>query len=406
MKLSSIHLIGFPLDFNGNLQRALYESIHIAKLGSNVDFVVSSQAVSSGILARSIPKEYTGIANFRVYPCKPILPSGKIGWRVNNLLALPVGALKHAYSRHGAIMHVHSPSPVTKPLSISLIKKLLGVPILVDLHDPWSGYPFSKSPINLLQTGIMRYVIDNADAIVVAHTALINLVNRVNKSKPVTLIPNGVDTQVFQPRPRSLSLMKKLKLGFQDQIVLFSGHMTEEKGLDLLAYAAKTVTKKIHNARFVVIGDGPVRNKIMNIVRKLGLQNFFRFTGFVKTEDLSDYMSLADICVCPYKPLPHYDVMKIETPMKVVQYLSVGKPVIMSKVSEENVVSWSGGGLLITPGDPEKLAEAIADLLEDGPSREIMGKKGRKYVEDNLDWGSIAKKLIEIYQSLRQKYSD
>jgi len=74
--------------------------------------------------------------------------------------------------------------------------------------------------------------------------------------------------------------------------------------------------------------------------------------------------------------------------------------VIMSRVSDENVVSWSGGGILIDPGDPKMLAEAIMNLIEDEKSRKTMGEKGREYVNHNLRWSLIAKKLIEIYQSL------
>jgi len=246
----------------------------------------------------------------------------------------------------------------------------------------------------------MRYAINNADMIVTAHRALITLVKTVNKTKPVTLLPNGVDTEIFRPRSRSPALMKMLNFSSQDTIVVFSGHITEEKGLDLLAYAAKIITKQHKNIKFLVIGDGPIKNEMETLVDNLDLQSFFRFTGFVDVEALAEYLSLADICVAPYKPMPHYKIMQIETPLKVVQYMAMGKPVIMSRVSDKNVVSWSGGGILIDPGNPKRLAEAIINLIEDEKARKMMGEKGRKYVKHNLRWSLIAEKLIKIYQSL------
>lgn len=398
--LNVTHLVGFLIDVNGNLQRALYEAIHIAKHGMRVNFVVSEEVVYENTLTRSIPERYRNSVNLRVYPVRSLIPRGAVGWRVNNLIALPIMSLKITRICDETVMHVHAPTPVTKPFSASLVKKLSKRPVVLDLHDPWSGHPFSRSPIRLLQTGIMRYAINNADIIVTAHRALITLVKTVNKTKPVTLLPNGVDTQIFRPRPCSLALMKMLNLGPQDTIIVFSGHITEEKGLDLLAYAAKIVTKQHKNIKFLVIGDGPIKNEMETLVENINLQSFFRFTGFLDVETLAEYLSLADICVAPYKLMPHYKIMQIETPMKVVQYMSMGKPVIMSRVSDENVVSWSGGGMLIDPGDPEKLAEAIVNLIEDEGSRKMMGKKGREYVKRNLRWSLIAEKLIEIYQSL------
>jgi len=395
------HFVGFPRDFNGNLQRALYEAIHVARLGAKVHFVVSKEVIQKNILARSIPKEYAASINLEIHPLRPFVPAGSFGWRINNLIALPANAMKLILESNNIVMHVHAPTPVTKPFSLSLIKKLTNAPMLVDLHDPWSGRPFSKSPMQLLQTGIMRYVIDNADFVVAAHTALVGLVKRINADKPVDLVPNGVDTEVFAPRPKCEPLLKEMSLDFDDRIVMFSGHLTEEKGLDTLIRAAKITSKWHSNIKFIVVGDGPIRSKIMSIVKSFGLGHWFRFAGFVEADILNDYLSLADLCVCPYKSMVHYDVMQIETPMKVVQYFSMGKPVIMSRVSEENVVKWSGGGLLIDPDNPRVLADAIVDLMRDEKSRKEMGEKGRSYVLQNLGWNHIAKRIMKIYDSLR-----
>lgn len=390
------HFIGFPIDFNGNLQRASYEAMNIAKFGVNVNFLVSQEVISNSILEKTIPKKYGSCLN--VFPLKPFMVNNSIGWRINNLLALPAGSFK--VIDKSDVMHVHAPTPVTKPFSLTVLKKFTGKPLLLDLHDPWSGHPFSFSPKLMLQTAMMRYVINNADMVVVAHRALAILVKKFNKDKPVSLIPNGADTEIFCPRPRNLSLIRDLKIDPQDITILFSGHMGDEKGLDTLVYAARLVTKRYKGVKFLIAGDGSIKNKIVLLVKRMKLQSFFRFTGFVEAETLAEYISLADICVAPYKPLPHYSVMQIETPMKVVQYMAVGKPVIMSKVSEENVISWSGGGILTDPLSPEKLAEQIIDLIVDESSRKMMGRKGREYVEHNLKWSSIAEKLMRIYHSL------
>jgi glycosyltransferase involved in cell wall biosynthesis len=200
--------------------------------------------------------------------------------------------------------------------------------------------------------------------------------------------------------PKNLELMKKLNLNPDNIIIGFSGHITEEKGLDILSYAARIVVRKYRNVRFLVIGDGPARLKYEMLVSKLGLSNFFTFTGFINADAVAEHLALTDIFVAPYRMLEFQKLMQIETPLKVVQYLAMGKPVVMSRISEQNVVSCSGGGLLTEPDHPRKLAEALMTLINDEEERKVMGKKARAYVERNLDWRLIAQNLIGIYRDL------
>jgi len=80
--------------------------------------------------------------------------------------------------------------------------------------------------------------------------------------------------------------------------------------------------------------------------------------------------------------------------------LALGKPVVMSRISDENVVSWSDGGLLIAPNNVSELASTIINLIEDEKLLKTMGIKGRRYAEENLSWTKIAERLVEIYQSI------
>jgi glycosyltransferase involved in cell wall biosynthesis len=106
--------------------------------------------------------------------------------------------------------------------------------------------------------------------------------------------------------------------------------------------------------------------------------------------------------VAPYTPGPWYQVSKVETPIKVVEYMAMGKPVVMSRISEENVLTWGNGGLIVTPGNVSELASGIIALIEDEKSRKSFGENGRKFVEKDYSWQKISKKLVDIYQSLNE----
>jgi len=408
MELNVAHILGFPIDFNGNLQRALSEAIYTAKQGVSVNFLVSKEAVNE-ILPNLISRKTSNLS-IKVSPLKPLIPMmgsrkstwSNVGWRVNNLIALPVEAYK--FTRDETILHVHAPTPVTKPFSASFIKKLSKKPMLLDIHDPWSGHPFPiMSFLDMfLRNALIKYAIKHADFIVVAHTALIHLVKSIKPKKHISLVPNGVDLEYFRPKPRNPLIAKKIGIEEHDIVVAFSGHLTDEKGLDVLAHCASIVTKECKEIKFLIIGDGPFMNNIKTLVNRLGLYRKFFFTGFVCKEDVVNYLSLADICVAPYSPGKWYEISRVETPLKVGEYMAMEKPVIMSRISEENVITWSEGGLLITPGDVSELATNIIELANDEKLRKRMGEKGRKYAEDKLSWQTIAGRLMRIYQSLSE----
>lgn len=388
-----IHALGFPLDFNGNLTRVLGEAIHVAKLGYGVDVLVSDKVPTEN-LHRATENHVD------LHLLKVMVPWRDIGWRINNIVPLYIEARRIVSERVNGILHVSAPTPVTKPLTMSRVGKRSKNPIILDLHDPWSAEPFSTKLFPMLQTQIMKRVIDSANYVVVAHTALLSLIERINSRKPVELVPNGVDTELFKPRPRNRIVGGKIGLNDNDFVVAFSGHVMEHKGLDTLVSAAPIICKEHQNVKFLVVGDGPQRKDVENLVNKMGLHNRFVFTGFVSQEEMQKYLSLADICVAPYKQMAYFKVSLPETPMKAVEYLALGKPVVMSRISDENVVSWSGGGILTEPDNVEEFASKIITLIEDEGLRKTMGEKGRKYVEANLSWAKIAKKLDEIYRSI------
>jgi glycosyltransferase involved in cell wall biosynthesis len=394
------HIIGFPIDFNGNLRRASSEAVHCARHGVKVNFAVSEDG------AQRVFKDTGPTPNVRVVPLKPLISrtvAQQFSWRVNNLFALPLQTFKLALNK--TIIHVHAPTPVFKPFSIALINNLSKMPLVLDLHDPWSGHPFPfiGSFETQLRTEIMRYAINKADAVVVAHTALVDAVKNISPNKSVTIIPNGVDIELFHPQTPKASVAKSLGINPTNAVVAFSGHITNEKGLDVLVKAAPEVVREHKNVKFLIVGDGLFMKEIKTMVKQAHLEEQFIFTGFVSGERLPDYLSFSQICVAPYTPGPWYEVSKVETPIKVVEYMAMGKSVIMSRISQENVLTWADGGELTTPGSISELAASINKLLDDEKLRNEYGRRGRKFVENGFSWQKITEKLVTIYQTLDKR---
>jgi glycosyltransferase involved in cell wall biosynthesis len=371
-----VHTLGFPIDF-----------------GQSVDIIVSNNAPLKN-LEGAVSK------GVNVYLLNPLVPWKEIGWRINNLIPLYIKTWQIVKNDPNIVLHIAAPTPVTKPFAVSELGRRLKKPMVIDVHDPWSADPFSYNLLPLLQTQIMKHAINSADFVLVAHTALFKLAKSINKNKPIELVPNCVDTELFKPKPRNKSIAESIGINAHDLVVAFSGHIVDDKGLDVLVRAAQIIHQKHKNVKFLIVGDGPARKQVESLVDRLNLRGIFRFIGYVSQEAIVEYMSLADLCVAPYKPAAWFKVSLPETPLKVVEYLALGKPVVMSRISDENVVSWSDGGLLIAPNQVSELASTIISLIEDEKLLKTMGMKGRRYAEENLSWAKTAERLVEIYQSL------
>jgi glycosyltransferase involved in cell wall biosynthesis len=391
--LRVIHTLGFPLDFNGNITRVLGQAIPVAKLGHRVDVLVSNR-IPADSLKRAVR------SGINVYLLKGLVNAGEIGWRINNTVSLFMKTIESINETSNSILHVAAPTPVFKPLVASEAAKLLKKPIVLDLHDPWSSSPFSHNLALMIQTQIMRRVIKNADYILAGHTQLKKLVEKISRKKPVEVISNGVDTELFKPRPRNTQIARCIGIDEEDLVIAFSGHIMEDKGLDILIQSAPLIRQRHPNVKFLIIGDGPARKSMQDLVQKPGLRNAFVFTGYLPQEMVAEYLSLAHLCVAPYKPAGFFKISLPETPLKAVEYLALGKAVVMSRISDDNVITRSGGGLQVTPGSVNELASTVSSLAEDESLMKTMGEKGRKYVQENLSWQKIAERLIAIYESL------
>ena len=234
-----VHTLGFPIDFNGNLTRVLGEAISVAKFGHSVDIIVSNHAPLKN-LEGAVSK------GINVYLLNALVPWKEIGWRINNLIPLYIKTWQIVKNDPNVILHIAAPTPVTKPLAVSELGRRLKKPMVIDVHDPWSADPFSYNLLPLLQTQIMKHAINSADFVLVAHTALFKLARSINKNKPIELVPNCVDTELFKPKPRNKAIAESRGINAHDFVVAFSGHIVDDKGLDILVRAAQVIYQK-HN---------------------------------------------------------------------------------------------------------------------------------------------------------------
>lgn len=210
----------------------------------------------------------------------------------------------------------------------------------------------------------------------------------------IHLVPNGVDTEKFQPSDTTAA-KKQFSLG-QEPTVLFMGSLVARKGLPYLIQAAKTVIKQQANAKFLIVGSGPLRMQLEQSVASLGLSGNFVFYGNIPEGQLAAAYNAADVFVLPS--------VQEGQGIVLLEAQACGKPVVAFGVGgAKEAVKDDESGFLLELGDTDGLAERLLKLLGDEALRQKMGAAGRQFVAENYTWDLCAERMLKIYRETLAK---
>ena len=176
-----------------------------------------------------------------------------------------------------------------------------------------------------------------------------------------------------------------------ERIVLGAGRLSPEKGVPVLIVAAKQVIEADPGARFVVFGEGTMQPALQRQIDDADLNGLFVLPGF--RSDLDQLMPCADLFVLPSftEGLPNV----------VLEASAAGVPVVATAVGgTPEVVADGKTGLLVPPGDPLRLAQAIVSLLLDPEKRRRMGNAGREYVRSRFTFEAQAAAYLRLFEEM------
>jgi glycosyltransferase involved in cell wall biosynthesis len=204
-------------------------------------------------------------------------------------------------------------------------------------------------------------------------------------SKPVAIIPFGVHTGAFSPRPAKPKSDEPLTIGFV-------GRMLPGKGLTILGKALALL--KDQDWRVLLIGDGPERTEFEATLAASSLSDRARFTGAINYEDVPPLYHEMDFLVVPTETT---DRIREQFGRVIVEAMASGLPVIGSTCGAIPEVI-ADAGLVFREGNAAALAEAIKQMLSDATLRERCAVQGKLHVEQKYSWEVVADKTYEFFQ--------
>ncbi len=255
------------------------------------------------------------------------------------------------------------------------------------------GIPFVYYLIDhlhtLLPSGLMRVIakqvekqnIQQADKVLVINKGLKDyaVLMGCNPHK-ISIVTAGVDFERFNPSISGSAIRRKYGIKADETLLLFAGFIYSFSGV-------REVVESLHKAesdhlKLMVVGEGDLYPDLLKMSAASELKNRLILTGRVPFDEMPDHLAAADICLLPAHK---NDTMDNIVPIKMYEYLAMGKPVIATSLSGIRKEFGSDRGVLYVDRS-ENVVEKAREIAARGLDEE--GERARKAVE-NLDWSTI-----------------
>ncbi|MHC5821645.1 MAG: glycosyltransferase family 4 protein [Nostoc sp.] len=298
------------------------------------------------------------------------------------------------------IVHVCNP-PDLMFLVAGWFKLFKGVRVIFDHHDinlEMYEAKYGRRDIFYYALSLVeRLTFATADVVISTNESYLSVALTRGRKSPedVFVVRSGPDLSRFQPVPPNPVYRRGRKY-----LVGYVGVMGEPEGIDYLLQSVRYIVyeKKRQDIQFMLIGSGPMFEKLQALSEELEVKEFVEFTGRIPDNELLARLSSCDVCANPDKKMPYNDR---STMNKIMEYMAMGKPIVQFDLLEGRR-SAEEASVYAKGNDVVDFAENILELLEDTERRQKMGEVGRKRMEEKLEWRHQVPKLLEAYKKVWQ----
>lgn len=300
------------------------------------------------------------------------------------------------------VLHAHS--PVLNGLPALWVGRRLGLPVVYEVRAFWEdaavdhGTHREGSPRYRLVRALETFVMRRADAVGVISHGLGDAVRRRGiAAEKLYYIPNGVDTERFQPLPRDAALARQWNL--TDRVVIgFIGSFYHYEGLDVLIEAWAKVAPQLPEATLLLIGGGEVAPQIAAQIQRLGIGDRTLQAGTLPHAQIAASYSLCDLLVYPRKSMR---LTELVTPLKPLEAMAAGRPVLASDVGGlRELIRHGETGMLFPADDVAALSRALIELVRDPALRARLAAAGRADVMQTRNWNRLVQVHADTYAKL------
>ena len=304
--------------------------------------------------------------------------------------------LRHFQSRRPHIVHTHSGKAGVLG---RLAAAKAGVPVIVHtIHGPSFGTFQGPLPNAMFRAAerlagrVTTHFVSVADAMTEQYLAA-----GIGRPQQYSTIHSGFCLEPFLNATNSPDVRARHGIHADDFVVGKIARLFELKGHDELIDVATELVKNCPRTKFLLVGDGEWRGRLVERIKSLGMERHFIFTGLVPPREVPELIGIMDVLV----HLSRREGLARALP----QALAAGKPVIACDCDgAKEVCLDEQTGFLVPPGEPSALRNRIRTLADHPELRSQMGDRGRKLVQERFDVRTMVDKLFALYSELLKQH--
>jgi PEP-CTERM/exosortase A-associated glycosyltransferase len=301
------------------------------------------------------------------------------------------------------ILHAHS--PVLNAMPALRVGRELGIPVVYEVRAFWEDAAVDHGTTT---EGSLRYRLTRrleshalrqaAHVFTICEGLRQDIVGRGIPSAKVTVIPNAVDIDNFEPGGTPDADLKT-SLGLDGATVLgFIGSFYAYEGLDLLLAALPAMLQQRADIRVLLVGGGPQETALKAQALQLGVQDQVVFTGRVPHAQVQRYYDLVDVLTYPRHSMR---LTELVTPLKPLEAMAQGRVLVASDVGgHKELIDHGRTGMLFKAGNADALAQAVLQLLNRPDQWPLLRAAGRRFVEQDRNWARSASRYVDVFTGL------
>jgi glycosyltransferase involved in cell wall biosynthesis len=283
---------------------------------------------------------------------------------------------------------VHAHWVVPQGLQATLIWKLTKVPFIVTSH----GADIFGTQGRIWHL-IKKMVFNNARAITAVSKKIKDEIHVNFSSTSIEIVSMGVDSQLFSPVKKNPALRKHY--GINGDFLLFTGRLSEKKGVTYLIQAMPLVIQSHPQAKLLIVGKGELKSELHKLVKKLRLEEIVTFTGAVPNKKLPSFYATADLFIAPSTKTNSGDIEGFG--LTFVEASMAGCLIVGTKSGGIcDILIDKETGFLVEDKNSAQLAETIIYVLLNKDALQEIRVKARQRAIAKFDWPVIAAKYSEI----------
>lgn len=276
-----------------------------------------------------------------------------------------------------------------------VLARLCGAKLVFEKHsDPASHKAHAlKNLILWLYARAERLAIRLSDAVIATGAGLVEQARRVAPRKPVHHIFD-IPSSLVEPDERDAHAVRaRLKQHADEVLVLYVGSFAVYQGIDLMFESMPEVLSRTPRVRFAIVGgtEAEIADRRAWLAAR-GIDGSVRFLGKIPPDQLPHTLAAADILLSPR-------ISGINTPLKLLDYLKAGRAIVATDNTANRQILNEQCAVLTRP-EAKAFAAGVVDLVNDAPLRAVMGRAGRRLVDDLYNFGEFKRRLQACYTAL------